>query len=207
MGALVLRVRGDQYEGPVRAPDGEGRPLATGKRSAAALVTRDLFASATYQAQGRFTGPAGVEVALWFARDDESEGSISISIPGLDGRTPSYAFVSMYTRDGSSSAGTEFALGASLEDRASHILRFDWYTTPNNAAVFWVSDMQRFSSMRSLPSRKAGRLWIVAWLREGAAAAFDTAEIRVERAFVRPLGNDGDECTDGELAGPFLVLP
>src|SRR5688572_7057152 len=41
-GSLVLRVRGDLYEGPVRAVDGAGRPLASGRRSAAAVATRDL---------------------------------------------------------------------------------------------------------------------------------------------------------------------
>lgn len=206
-GTLIMRVRGDQYDGPVRSRDREGKPLASGKRSAAALVTRDLFTSATYQMQGRFVGPPGVEVALWFVRDDDSEGAIMIGTPGLDGTAPSYAFVSMHTRDGSASAGSEFALGTSFDDRASHILRFDWYTTANNAAVFWVDDVQRFQVTRNLPARKAGRLWIVARVRDGAAAAFDTAEIRIENAFVTPFGYGDVECTDGELAGPSLVSP
>jgi hypothetical protein len=206
-GTLIMRVRGDQYDGPVRSRDRDGKPLATGKRSAAALVTRDLFASATYQVAGRFVGPAGVEVALWFVRDDDSEGAIMMGTPGLDGATPSYAFVSMHTRDGSASAGGEFALGASFDDRASHILRFDWYTTANNAADFWVDDTRRFQVKTNLPSRRAGRLWIVARVRDGAAAPFDTAEIRIENAFVTPFGYGDDECSDGELAGPSLVLP
>lgn len=206
-GALVLRVRGDNYEGPVRAPDRDGRPLSSGKRSAAAVATRDLFASATYQVQGRFVGPPGVELALWFTRDDDSTGAIDLATPGLDGNAPSYAFARMRTRDASSSASTELALGASLDDRASHILRFDWYTTANNAAVFWVDDTQRHQSVKSLPSRRAGRFWIVAWLKDGTPAPFDTAEIRVESTFITPFGNDGDLCTDGELEGPFLVLP
>jgi hypothetical protein len=206
-GTLIMRVRGDQYDGPVRSHDGEGKPLASGKRSAAALVTRDLFASATYQVQGRFVGPPGVEVALWFVRDDDSEGAIMIGTPGLDGATRSYAFVSMQTRDGSASASNEFALGATFDDRGSHILRFDWYTTMDNAAVFWVDDMRRFELKRNLPSRRAGRLWIVARVRDGATAAFDTAEIRIENAFVTPFADDGDECMDGELSGPALVPP
>jgi hypothetical protein len=204
---LVLRVRGDQYEGPVRAVDSDGRPLSSGKRSAAALVTRDLFASATYQVQGHFVGPSGVEVALWFTHDDDKQGAITLATPGLDGTMPSYAFLHLQTRDGSASASNEFALGASLDDRASHILRFDWYTTADNAAVFWLDDTRRFQSTKNLPSRRAGRLWIVAWLREPAPAAFDTAEIHIESAFVTPFGNDGDACTDGELEGPFLTLP
>jgi hypothetical protein len=47
----------------------------------------------------------------------------------------------------------------------------------------------------------------VAWLRDTSPAAFDTAEIHVESAFVTPFGNDGDICVDGELEGPFLTLP
>jgi hypothetical protein len=206
-GVLVLSVRGDQYTGPVRSVDRDGLPLGSGKRSAAALVTRDLFASATYQVQGHFAGPSGVEVALWFARDDDPSGAITLATPGLDNGTPSYGFVRMQTRDGAATFSNDFALGTSLDDRASHILRFDWYTTAENAAVFWIDDERRFQSTRNLPSRKAGRMWIVAWLREGAAAPFETAEVQLEIAFVTPFGNDGDECVDGELEGPFLSLP
>jgi hypothetical protein len=206
-GSLVLRVRGDQYDGPVRGVDADGRPLASERRSAAAVATRDMFASATYQAQGRFVGPSGVEVALWFTRDDEQQGAITLATPGRDGDTPSYAFVHMASRDGATSFEHQFALAASFDDRASHILRFDWYTTVDNAVDFWIDNARRFQSKSSLPSRRAGRLWIVAWLREGTPAPFDTAEIQVENAFVTPFGNDGDLCVDGELAGPFLTLP
>jgi hypothetical protein len=42
---------------------------------------------------------------------------------------------------------------------------------------------------------------------DDAAAYFDTAEVRIENAFVTPFGNTGDVCVDGELQGPSLTLP
>jgi hypothetical protein len=206
-GALLLRVRGDRYEGPVRSVDASGRALSSGKRSAAAVATRDLFASATYQVAGRFVGPPGVQVALWFVRDDESAGAIDMGVPGMSGGQPSYAHVHLRSRDASSSSENQFALQSSLDDGASHILRFDWYTTNDNVASFWVDDMQRWQTGRSLPSGRAARLWIVAWVPDDAPADFDTADIRIENAFITPFANAGDRCSDFELLGPFLTEP
>jgi hypothetical protein len=206
-GALVLRVRGDRYTGPVRGRDGSGALRTDGRRSAAAVATRDLFASGTYQVQGRLSGPLPVELALWRVRDDDSEGALSESTPGaLDGGV-SYTRVHMESRSADALEATDFALDAGLDDGASHILRFDWYTTTQNAARFWVDDKARWTASSALPSRRAARLWIVAWLPSDAPADFDTAEIRIENAFITPFGNDGDLCDDGELAGPFLVPP
>jgi hypothetical protein len=206
-GALVLRVRGDRYGGPVRGRDESGALRADGRRSAAAVATRDLFASGTYQVQGRLSGPLPVELALWWVRDDDSEGALSESTPGaLDGG-PSYSRVRMESRSAAALEANDFALDADLADGASHILRFDWYTTTQNAVRFWVDDKARWAASSALPPRRAARLWIVAWLPSDAPADFDTAEIRIENAFITPFGNEGDQCEDGELSGPFLVLP
>jgi hypothetical protein len=206
-GALVLRVRGDRYAGSVRGVNSAGSALTHGRRTGAAVASRDLFASATYQVQGLFTGPAGLEVALWFVRDDEGEGAIDMATPGLASGQSSYAHVRMRSRDASSSAEQQLMLAQPFGPDESHILRFDWYTTANNAVTYWVDDQQRWETMQSLPSRRAGRLWIVAWVPDQAPADFDTAEVRIENAFIRPFGNDGDACRDLELAGPFLTEP
>jgi hypothetical protein len=206
-GSLRLRVRGDRYEGAVRSVDVSGKPLASGKRSAAAVVSRDSFASGTYQLQGLFVAPAPVEVGIWFVRDDDSRGAIDLVTPGHNGTDRNYGFVRMRTRDANSANDLEFALGKTLDDGASHILRFDWYTTAASSVSFWVDDELRSKSMRALPPLAAGRLWIVAWVPDDAAADFDTAEIRIDNAFITPFGNSGDTCVDGALKGPSLTLP
>jgi hypothetical protein len=206
-GALVLSVRGDRYQGAVRSVDAQGNALATGRRSGAAVASRDLFGSATYQAEGRFVGPAGVELALWFVRDDDSTGAIDIGTPGRSAGQPSHAHVRMRSRGAGTSSEQQFALTQGFDDGAAHILRFDWYTTSQHAVRFWVDDEPRWLSERNLPSPRAGRLWIVAWVPDDAAADFDTAELRIENAFITPFGNDGDRCIDYELRGPFLIDP
>jgi hypothetical protein len=206
-GALHLFVRGDRYEGPVRPVDAAGTPLASGKRSAAAVATRDAFGSATYQVQGSLSGPAPIEVVIWFVRDDDGAGAIDLATPGLLDGQRDYGHVRMRTRDASSADAQQFALGSPLDDGASHILRFDWYTTSQKSVSFWIDDQLRAKSMRALPPSNAGRLWIVAWVPGDAAADFDTAEIRIDNAFITPFGNSGDRCTDGELQGPSLALP
>jgi hypothetical protein len=206
-GSLRLLVRGDRYSGDVRSIDGSGAPLASGKRSAAAIATRDLFGSGTYQIQGFPAGPASVELAIWFVRDDDSQGAIDLTTPGKNATARNYGYVRMRTRDSSTANDVQFSLGKNLDDGASHILRFDWYTTTSKSVSFWVDDELRAKSMRSLPPPAAGRLWIMAWVPDDSPADFDTAEIRLDNAFVTPFGNDGDVCTNGELEGPSLARP
>lgn len=206
-GSLRLLVRGDRYEGDVRSVDASGRTLASGKRSAAAIASRDQFSSGTYQVQGFLTGPAAVEFAIWFVRDDDAAGAIDLTTPGTESGSRNYGFVRMRTRDSSSASDVQFALGKTLDDGASHILRFDWYTTTAKSVSFWIDDELRAKSMRSLPPSNAGRMWIVAWVRDDAAADFDTAEIRLDNAFITPFGNPGDVCADAELDGPNLTPP
>ena len=113
----------------------------------------------------------------------------------------------MRTRDASTANDVQFALGKTLDDGSAHILRLDWYTTAQKSVSFWIDDELRAKSLQSLPPTAAGRLWIVAWIPTDARADFDTAEIRLDNAFITPFGNSGDLCSEGELTGPNLVLP
>jgi hypothetical protein len=214
-GDLVLTVRGDRYVGPVRGTSSTGEVLADGRRSAAAVVTRNLFASGTYQVEGRFVAPAGVEVAVWVMADDDSAGGIDIAVPGLvtsgaDAGITSYGAVRLQTRSSratGASARNQLSLVQSLDDGQPHILRFDWYTTATPSVQFWVDDMPRWSTNTHLPDGSTRRMWIVAWLADDAPADFESAEVRVQNAFVTPFGNDGDRCTESALTGPGLAFP
>jgi hypothetical protein len=211
-GTLLLMVRGDQYNGPVRGIDADGSARSDGRRSAAAVVTRDLFASGTYQMQGHLVAPAGVEVALWVMADDDSSGGIDIAVPGLalDAATPSYAAVRMRSRtsrDANALALNQFALTDSLDDGRSHILRFDWYTVRSPATQFWLDDSPRWTASEHVPSGTARRLWIVAWIPDDVPADFETANVRIDNVFITPFGNDGDRCTASTLRNPGLVAP
>ncbi|MET0287949.1 MAG: hypothetical protein ABW352_25895 [Polyangiales bacterium] len=164
--------------------------LTSTSQAGAAIATRDLFASATYQVQLRV--PAGVELAVWWRRDDEADGTIDITTPGQG----DFTRVRMRTRDARGSSENQFMLGAPLNDGSDHILRFDRYNTNSPSVRFWVDDVSRWVTSASLPTNRAGRLWIVA-TGEGV--------VRITNAFITPFGNAGDACTDGELRGPGLI--
>jgi hypothetical protein len=206
-GALVLRVRGHKYTGNLHGFAGDGAIADDVLQSGAALVTRDLFGSGTYQVEGRIRVPAGVSLALWWLRDDPAEGGIDMRTPDLMAGTPSYSQVMLQSRDRTGEARLTEDAGVALDDGARHILRFDWYTTGQNSVRFWIDDVARSAVRTHLPDTRAGRLWIAAYTEEGSPADFDTAEVRIESAFVTPFGNLGDLCMDGELSGPGLVLP
>ena len=205
-GALVLRIRGDAYSGPVRGVSADGLRPGDGVRSAAAVATRDLFASATYNATFTLRGPPAVEVGLWLLRDGDELSSIEITSPSLESSTAP-ASVRTRTRrvDGLGGEGA-VTLTASSDGRALHSLRFDWYTNGDESARFWVDDRAQVTSDQRAPEGRAGRMWLVALVADDQPAAFDTAEIRIDRAFITPFGNMGDRCSAVD-APPVLGLP
>jgi hypothetical protein len=206
-GALLLRVRGDLYTGPIRGIDAAGQPLASGRRSAAAIATRDLFQSGTYQMQGVLSAPPGVEVAMWVMRDDDRQGAIDIATPGLEADIASRTRVRLRSRDALASALLQLPLAAPFDVTSTNSLRFDWYTTATPGVVYWVDDEARWQTDEHLPAGGAARLWIVAWAPDDVPLDFETAEVRIESMFIRPFANSGDRCDPAELVGKGLVAP
>lgn len=205
-GALVLRVRGDGYGGPVRGIDANGTARSDGRRSGAAVATRDLFASATYSATLDMSGPPGVELAMFVARDDASTERLEMASAALsDGILDARVRILSERADGLGGQ-SELPLAANGDGRALHTLRFDWYTHAPETVRFWSDDVAHVDRDQRAPDGRAGRLWILAWVREEASAPFDTVELRVERAFITPFANRGDRCADS-LAPALLSSP
>jgi hypothetical protein len=167
--------------------------LTTTPEAGAAIATRDLFGSATYQVQARV--PAGVELAVWWRRDDEADGTVDITTPGQGGDSTR---VGMRARGTGGTSELQLVLAAPLTDGSDHILRFDRYTTSSPSTSFWVDDVMRWSSGQNVPTNRAGRMWI---------AATGNGVVRITNTFVTPFGNSGDACSDGELRGPGLTAP
>lgn len=167
--------------------------LTASAEAGAAIATRDLFGSATYQVQGRVSD--GVELSVWWRRDSDADGLIETASPGQGG---DFARVLMRSSDGVASSENQFVLASSLNDGGDHIWRFDRYATSSPAVRFWVDDVARWVVSDRLPTTRAGRMWIV---------ARGNGVVRITNAFITPFGNDGDQCTDGELAGAGLISP
>jgi hypothetical protein len=210
-GKLVLSVRGDQYTGPVRGIDAAGQPRADGKRSAAAIATRDLFMSGTYQWEGRFGAPAGVKMVLLVQRDDPADGVIAYTAPGIDGLVRSYDFAEAFVSGPRAAPQrVQVTLPFPLDDGQYHQLRFDWHSGAGMSSApdvdFWEGPDNLEQLAGNAPAR-AARAWLVAFVPDGVAAAFDTVEIPIETAFITTFGEVNDRCADGELSQGILVAP
>jgi hypothetical protein len=210
-GKLVLTVRGDAYTGPVRGFDAGGNPLPDGKRSGAAIATRNLFQSGTYQWESLFDAPPGVKLALLVQRDDPAQGAIGITVPGLAGMMRSYQVAEAYV-DGpfGMPMRQQITLPVPLDDGMLHQLRFDWYASGGTGGVPSVDFWQGGENLRSIDGHappRAGRAWLVAFVPEGTPAAFESADIHVETTFITTFGSDADRCVDGELGQGVLVEP
>jgi hypothetical protein len=211
-GKLILTVRGDAYTGSIRGIDRDGKMRANGQRTGAAIATRDLFMSATYQWEGKLAAAAGIKLVLAVMRDDPEDGMIAITAPGLtSGGAPSYAFASAYVRSPVAAPVTrQIALPSPLDDGDNHSLRFDWHAGPGPtsppAADFWHGPDNLQTLTGDAPAR-AGRAWLLAFVPDGAVADFDTVDIEISTAFITPFGETRDRCTDGELMSPVLETP
>ncbi len=211
-GKLVLTVRGDAYTGSVRGIDIAGEERATGARTGAAIATRDLFMSASYQWEGRLAAPKGVRLVLLAMRDQSADGSVAVTAPGQDTQgNPSYAWVTAHA-DGPLAASDrkDISLPSPLDDGQVHSLRFDWHagagaTSPPTVDI-WQDSTKLQEITGSAPAR-ASRAWLVAFVPDESAAEFDTFEVEISTAFITPLGERRDACRDGELTGVALESP
>ncbi len=209
---LVLTVRGDRYQGTtVRGFAADGTRRADGKRTGAAIATLNLFMSATYQWEGLLSSVPGVKLVIAVQRTPVDDSAIAITAPGLDGATRSYGFVELLLAPGSGAAKRyQTAVHTPLDNGEMQNLRFDWHAGGPGISHFYTDFFDPGGSLlksQDPQPPRAGRLWLAAFVPEGVSADFDSAEVRIETAFITTFSEGNDLCTDRELPPGILVAP
>ena len=208
---LVLTVRGDRYQGTsVLGFAADGTRRSDGTRTGAAIATRNLYMSGTYQWEGVLSSEPGIKLVLAVRRAPLDESAIAMTAPGLDGATRSYAFVEALLTPGTGARRYQLPAHTPLDNGAPQNLRFDWHSGGPGVARPYVDFMDGGGSlMMSLDPQpaRAARLWLVAFVPGDAPADFDSAEVRIETTFITPFAEGNDSCTDGELPPGMLVQP
>lgn len=213
-GQCRFHAHGDHYEGPVRGLNGDRSPRPNGKRTGAALYSREAFASGRYEVRMKVAPELGVCSALWtYHYEDRQPGpgeephalnhEIDIELPGrpgpgIDDISFSRALMVTWIGLAEDEHTTVYAyLGAPQNDGQFHTYRFDWHTGGRNIeprVEFYVDDGLIATTRTHVPTH-AGHFWIGAWFpREWAGTPdFTSTEMVVDWVRITPFGEAGDE--------------
>ena len=217
-GTVVLRANGDLYTGPVRGvekKDNTWVDLQHGRRTGAAIATKEYFASGVYEVRMKVAPVKGVCSAVWTFYYEEVyppgepvqvvNHEIDIELPGRPGEA--LTNISHTALLGNTWVGekvSEHNVGYTTDlpaqdDGEYHVYKFVWHTgdvskQQNKRVDFYVDGNKVSSSTDHVPTR-AGRFWVGArfpnnWARD---PNFDTADMVVDYVKVTPLNEAGDE--------------
>jgi beta-glucanase (GH16 family) len=199
---LVLTARGNLYDGPVQGVKSDGTPSEDGRRSGAAVMTRDLYLGGRFEANVKIIKHPGVVSAMWtFFYDQLPDGTvrnheIDIEIPGNadadSGPSFDHATLTAWTglKPGESTAAY-CALPNSIADDKFHRLMFDW-RPPGKAdpgsVEFYIDGRLCATTRTNVPSKPAN-LWLGVWFPPDWAGIpdFEQAEMLVNQVRITPL--------------------
>jgi beta-glucanase (GH16 family) len=199
-GMVHLRAHGNRYVGDIRgiASDGHARP--DGRRTGAAIMTRQRFLGGRFEARVRMITKLGVCSAMWTFFYDNEPGKpvrnheIDIEFPGREhiDAPPSFQHVALTTWTGlePGQSRTEFRpLGG--DEEQFHTLRFDWQPTTaasSGYVDFYIDGALVYSAHTNIPSEPAP-LWLGVWFPKDWAGTpdFGDAEMLVDWVRISPL--------------------
>jgi len=215
-GILKLEGHGDLYEGDV-----EGYNKPDGKRTGAAIATREYFGSGSYEVVAKVAPELGACSAIWtFEYEEYYPGDtkyeelapenapyyavnheIDIEMPGRPSNNskPSYEYALCNTWRGE--RGGEYTTGYTKLPKAQndgefHKYRFDWHTGDEGETPrvdFYFDDELITTNTTHIPTNE-GRLWIGLWFPNGWAGTpdFDTAVFEIDSVKITPFHEAGD---------------
>lgn len=215
-GFLKLEGHGDKYEGNVK---GINKP--DGKRTGAAIATKEYFGSGRYEVVAKVCPELGACSAIWtfeyeeyYPGDEKYEelapgGSyyavnheIDIEMPGRPGKATEnisydYALCNTWIGERGDEYTTSYTkLLSAQNDGKFHTYRFDWHTGDKNETPrveFYIDGELAKVNKTHIPTNK-GRLWIGLWFPNGWAGApdFDTEVFEIDSVKITPFGEAGD---------------
>ena len=208
-GKLILAGHGNRYEGDVRGIDRNGNRREDGKRSGAAIATRQYFNSGRYEIRAKAAPEANIFSSMFTLEAEESYNtlgqreitmdSVMMELPAPRGD----AFHSV-TCGGGAALSQDDSIPAHFPDCPNqadgefHTYRFDWYTSNllNEYIEYFVDDNLVYKAeSRNLVPKKAGRFWLALYFSGDCAknADFDTTTFEIDWIRITPCHRPGDK--------------
>ena len=234
-GLLRCEAHGNRYEGDVIGIAKNGQPRRDGRRVGACAVTRDYYASGSYEIRARVAPVTGVCCTMWtfeyeelYPGDPGFQGSgdyyvvnheIDIEMPGRPGSAHTgigydYALCNTWVGENEGEyTSSHMKLPARQDDGAFHVYRFDWHTGDRAGTVrprveFYFDGVPVVTNYTHIPT-KAGRLWVGAWFPNGWAGTpdFDTSVFEVDYVRIVPFHEENDEPQNETYGSDGLAEP
>lgn len=208
-GKLILHGNGNLYTGDIKGINRDRTERADGKRTGAAVATKNYYASGSYEVMAKIAPEMGVCSAIWTFEyeEDEKTGKITnheidIEMPGKKDSSEKeenfrYALCNTWTGEAEGEyLSSRTDTGLDQADGKFHKYRFDWHTGDDNETPrveFYFDDVLIYTSYEHIPVNE-GRLWIGLWFPNGWAGTpdFDTAEFEIEYVKITPFHEKGD---------------
>ena len=220
-GILQCVAHGNLYEGDILGIAKDGKQRKDGKRVGACAVTRDYFASGSYEIRAKVAPATGVCCTMWtfeyeelYPGDPGFQGSgeyyvvnheIDIEMPGRPGSAHTnigydYALCNTWVGEkGNEYTASHMKLPQRQDDGNFHTYRFDWHTGDKAGTItprveFYFDGVPVVTNYTHIPT-KAGRLWVGAWFPKGWAGTpdFDTSVFEVDYVKITPFNEENDE--------------
>ncbi len=212
-GKLILTGFGNDYEGEICGINRDGSERENGKRTGAAIATREYFASGSYEISAKIAPEIGACSAMWtFEYEEDYSGDslkitnheIDIEFPGRSSESAEdYGFdkalCTTWIGENSGEYHTNYTdLGMDHADGAFHTYRFDWHTGDAERGEeprveFYFDDVLVYTAYDYIPCN-AGRLWLGLWFPRYWAGTpdFDTTTFEIDYVKIIPFHESGD---------------
>lgn len=208
-GRLILTGHGNLYEGDIRGINRDMSKRENGKRTGAAIATKEYFASGSYEVMAKVAPELGACSAIWTFEYEEdwdtgeiTNHEIDIEMPGRPAsekknQSFEYALCNTWTGENEGQYKTGYTdIGADQADGKFHKYRFDWHTGDENEEKrvdFFFDDKLVYTSTKHIPTN-AGRLWIGLWFPNAWAGVpdFDTTAFEIDYVKITPFHEKGD---------------
>lgn len=208
-GKLVLTGNGNLYQGDLKGVNKDGSQRADGKRTGAAIATKEYYASGSYEVVAKVSPELGACSAIWTFEYEENwdtgaitNHEIDIEMPGRPNaektnQSYQYALCNTWIGENEGEYRTGYTdIGVNQVDGAFHKYRFDWHTGDENEEArveFYFDDVLVYTSKEYIPTN-AGRLWLGLWFPNSWAGTpdFETSDFEIDSVKITPFHEAGD---------------
>ncbi|MCQ2417470.1 MAG: family 16 glycosylhydrolase [Oscillospiraceae bacterium] len=208
-GKLILKGNGNLYDGDLKGINKDGSLRSDGKRTGAAIATKEYFASGSYEIMAKAAPELGACSAIWTFEYEEdwdtgeiTNHEIDIEMPGRPksekkNQSFQYALCNTWIGENEGEYKTGYTdIGVNQADGAFHKYRFDWHTGDQNEKArveFYFDDVLTYTSTEYIPT-KEGRLWLGLWFPNAWAGTpdFDETDFEIDYIRITPFHESGD---------------